>query len=174
MSFEQFVGQELEWVQPRAMRRAFHLIADGENVASLQFESGSRATGECAGGKWTFQRTGFLAPKITVREAGSDLDLAVFTPMWMGGGTVAFAAAQRYQFRPDNFWRTEWVFETEDGKVLTTISGRPHLFKMGGVATVAQSAALLPETPVLLLLTWYVRVLMNADAEAAATMAAVS
>lgn len=171
MSLDLVVGQELEWNQPKVMRRLFTLMNGSSEIALLRFESGSLATGEYNGGKWTFKRTGFLSPKITVRAGGSDADLAVFTPGRMGGGTVAFATGPRYSLRPTNFWRTEWTFETEDRHVLVTLSGRPHLFKLGGIATVTQMAAGLTETPVLLLLMWYVRVLIHEEEAAGAVVA---
>jgi hypothetical protein len=89
-----------------------------------------------------------------------------------GERLVALTTGPRYQLRPTNFWRTEWTFESEDGRVLATLSGRPHLFKQGGVATVTQSAAGLPETPALLLLMWYVRVLIHEEEAAGAVVVA--
>jgi hypothetical protein len=173
MSLDQTAGHELEWRQPEMVRRFFELGDSGTEVASLRFESGfgSLATGQCGEGTWTFKRSGFLSPKVTVREGATGQELAVFTPGWNGSGWVAFRAGSRYHLRPTNFWRTEWNFETEDGRVLVTLAGRPHLFKQGGAATVAEPAATLPETPVLLLLMWYVRVLMHEDAAAGAVVA---
>jgi hypothetical protein len=169
-------GQEMEWRQPEAVVRYFELMHDAHLMASLRFESrcGSLARGECDGRTWTLKRTGFFAPRVTVRVAGSEADVAVFTPGWMGGGWVAFPAGPRYHLRATDFWRTEWAFETEDGRALLTLAGRPHLFKDGGAATIAPPAAGLPETPVLLLLMWYVRVLTHEDASAAAVVAACS
>ena len=172
MSLDQVVGQELEWSQPEFMRRYFTLRNDSGELATLRFDSRSLATGECDGASWTFKRTGFLSPKVTVRAVGSEVELAVFTPTGMGGGSVVFSSGARFQMRSKNFWRTEWVFESEDGSVLATLAGRPHVFKDGGVATVAQLAAHLPETPVLLLLLWYVRVIMHEESAASAAVVA--
>lgn len=172
MSLDLVVGQELEWSQPKAMRRFFTLMNGPSEIASLRFESRSLATGEYNGGTWTFKRTGFLSPKITVRPGGSDGDCAVFTPGWTGSGTVAFATGPRYHLRPSNFWRTEWTFEAEDGRVLATLSGRPHLFKQGGIATLTEVAANLAEAPVLLLLMWYVRVLIHEEEATGAVVVA--
>jgi hypothetical protein len=74
MTVEQAVGQELEWRQPGALRRFYQLTHDEREIATLRFESscGSLAAGECGQAKWTFKRTGFLSPKISVREAGSE------------------------------------------------------------------------------------------------------
>lgn len=54
-----------------------------------------------------------------------------------------------------------------------TLGAIHGFFKQGGAAMVSPSAAGLPEAPVLLLLIWYVRLLMHADAEAGAVVAAV-
>jgi hypothetical protein len=176
MTAEQAVGQELEWRQPETLRRFYQLTQDGREIATLRFESscGSLATGVCGQAKWTFKRTGFLSPKISVREAGSETNIALFTPGWMGSGWVVFSSGRRYHLRHTNFWGTEWAFEAEDGTAAITLSGNQGFFKQGGTATVAQSVAGLPETHVMLLLIWYLRVLMNEDASAGAVVAACS
>ncbi|MGA2590456.1 MAG: hypothetical protein ABSH32_11105 [Bryobacteraceae bacterium] len=176
MNLDQTVGHELEWRQPEILRRIYQLTCNGSEVAILSFESryGSLATGECGQGKWTFKRTGFLSPRVSIREAGSETDLAIFTPGWTGSGSLAFGSGRRYQLRPTNFWHTEWAFQTEDGNPAVTLSGPHGVFKQGGNAGVAQSAAGSPETPVMLLLIWYLRILMNADAAAGAAVVACS
>jgi hypothetical protein len=109
-----------------------------------------------------------------VRDGGSEVDIAVFTPTWTGPGTVVFASGARYQFRPSNFWRTEWQFETEDGRALMKLSGRTHIFKQGAIATLLPDAPSVPGTPVLLLLMWYVTVMMNEENASAAAVVACS
>jgi hypothetical protein len=169
------IGQdELEWRQPDALHRLYQLTRNGETIATLRFEkcSGSLATGEYAQKQWTLKRTGFLSPRVLVREAGSEVDLAVFTPNWTGKGWLAFANGRRYQLRSTNFWQTEWAFEAEDGSPTVILTGPHGVFKQGGHATVTESAASLPETPVMLLLIWYLRILMNEDASVAGVIAA--
>jgi len=174
MSLDEAVARALEWRQPGALHRFYQLTQDGREIATLRFEKsyGSLATGVCGQARWTFKRTGFLSPKISVREAGAETDLALFTPGWMGSGWMVFSGGRRYHLRHTNFWGTEWAFESEDGSAAITLSGNPGFFKQGGTATVAQSAVGLPETPVMLLLIWYLRVLMNEDASAGAVVAA--
>jgi hypothetical protein len=169
MSLEQLPGTELEW---RQSERRFHqLIFQEQEIASLQFEkrSGSLATGTQGKNRWTFKRTGFLAPRITVRAEGSEREIAEYTPHWCGGGWVGFDSGRRYQLRHTNFWGTEWAFEAPDGTAAISLSGCSGVFKQSGVIQVAPGVATLPETPVLALLIWYVRLLMNEDA-ATATM----
>jgi hypothetical protein len=176
MTLEQTVERELEWRQPKALSRHFQLMEGDGEIATLRFQSssGSLATGEYGGNQWTFKRTGFFSPKISVRAPGSDADLAGFSPEWMGGGWVTFSSGRRLHLRRTNFWGTAWAFEGEDGAAAVRLSAHHGLFKLGGVATVAKNAASLSETPVLLLLMWYVLVLMNEDAAAGAVVAAGS
>jgi len=174
MNLDEVVDRELEWRQPEVLRRLYQLTCDGREVLTLRFEKlfGSLATGECGQRRWTFKRMGFLSPRVSVREAGSETDVAIFTPSWTGSGWVAFAFGRRYQLTQRNFWATEWAFQAEDGSDAIVLSGPQGLFKAGGNARVAQSAAGLPEAPVLLLLIWYLRVLMNEDAGAGAVVVA--
>ncbi|MGO4881853.1 MAG: hypothetical protein ACLP59_13650 [Bryobacteraceae bacterium] len=175
MNLEQVAGQEMEWRQAEATRRFYRLTLGEREIASLRFESsyGTRGAAECGFSQWTFKRTGFLSPKITVREPGSESDLAVFTPGWTGRGWVVFNSGRRYRLRHTDFWGSQWVFETADGAAAVTLGAIHGFFKQGGAAMVSPSAAGLPEAPVLLLLIWYVRLLMHADAEAGAVVAAV-
>ncbi|MGA2135255.1 MAG: hypothetical protein ABSH50_23455 [Bryobacteraceae bacterium] len=170
---EEVAERQLTWRQAEALRRYFQLMDGEREIASVRFESlgGSRATGQSGGKAWTFKRTGFLSPKITIREPGSDKDIAAFSPGWMGSGWIAFAGGRRFQLRHTNFWGTAWAFEAEDGAPAVLLSAHPGFFKQGGVATVTQAAAGWPETPVLLLLIWYVRILANEDAAASAGVA---
>jgi len=54
------------------------LRAGDDLVATLRFQRGSLADAEAEGHHWTFKRQGFWQPRVTVRLAGSDADVAVF------------------------------------------------------------------------------------------------
>ena len=154
-----------EWSQPEAFRRAHLLTANGLNVGSLNFEkgSGSLATAACAGDAWSFKRVGFLSPRVSIRKAGSDSDLAVFTPTWSSGGTVEFAGGRRFGLRCLSFWGCDWAFEDEQGQPVVTLHGPKGFLKSGGESRVTDVGAGLQETPLLLMLLWYVRLLANED-----------
>ncbi len=98
MNLDQAAGETLEWRQAQALRRSYQLTCNGQEVAALHFEKsfGSLATAERAGRRWTFKRTGFFSPRVSVREAGSEADLAIFTPGWTGAGLVAFRSGRRF------------------------------------------------------------------------------
>jgi len=176
MNLNESAGNELEWRQPESLRRSYQLTCKGSEVAKLSFENryGSLATGESGGGKWTFKRMGFMSPRVSVREAGSETDLAIFTPGWTGSGWLVFRTGRRYQLRHTNFWATEWAFQAEGENPAVTLTGPHGVFKQGGNARVAPSAAGSPETPVMLLLIWYLRILMSTDAGGGAVAAAGS
>lgn len=173
MNFDATVGHEFEWTQPEALRRLYELSFNGREVATLSFDKGfgSLATGEFGEGKWTFKRAGFLCPRVSVREAGSDADIGIFTPTWTGSGWLTLSSGRRYHLRHTNFWATEWAFEIEDGTTAITLAGPHGLFKHGGYARVSQSVAAQPETPIMVLLIWYLRLLMNQDAGVVAAIA---
>jgi hypothetical protein len=164
------VGTQFEWRQPEAFRRFHELMACGKTVASLRFEKGcgTLATATYGDARWTFKRTGFWSPRVTVRQAGSETDLAIFTPRWTGGGQLAFAAGRQFQLKSLSFWGGEWVFETADGSEAVSVRGPRGLMKHSGEASLGLSARSLPETPILLLLIWYLRLLMLEDAAATA------
>ena len=63
-----------------------------------------------ADGHWTFKRTGFFNPRITVRLNGHDTDLALFKPQWTGGGVLEFYSGPRLLWGSSGFWRTHWSF----------------------------------------------------------------
>jgi hypothetical protein len=81
-------------VQPHALKREFELRAGEATIASLEFRStfGSLASAESGDGSWTFKRVGFWRSHVTVRESGSETDLAVFrNNTWSAGGTLELA-----------------------------------------------------------------------------------
>ena len=166
----QVSSRKLVWKQTRALKRVYELKADGEDVAALRFDTGfgSRATGETAKGKWTFKRVGFLTPRVTVREAGAEADLALFVPNLGGGGVVTFVSGSRFTLKSLNFWGTEWAFLREDRSTALSLRGPRGMVRRGGEMTVSAEAAALSETPILALLAWYVRLLAHADEAAAA------
>ncbi len=79
-------GKDLCWIQPKGLGRHFELWAGDDVLATLQFETlcGSLATATSAEGSWTFKRVGFFNPRVTVRKAGEEVNLAVYTPKWTG------------------------------------------------------------------------------------------
>ena len=163
-------GQELLWIQPAALKRQHELRAGDDVVATLTFQRGSLADGEAAGGHWTFKRQGFWQPRVTVRTAGSDVDLAVFHPRWVGGGTLEFPDGRAARLSSANFWQSEWVWQ-ENEKPLIRFTGRHGFIKANGAVEIQPDAAALADLAMLVLLGWYL-ILLHAEDSAAASSAA--
>jgi hypothetical protein len=122
-------------------------------------------------GNWTFKRVGFLNPRITVREAGQEGDLALFTPRWTGGGALEFRQGGEYSWGSANFWGTRWAFKKGEGEPLLTFGPQDDakfrdLFKVQGHVEVTPTGAGLAEAALLLFLGWYLVIMHRNDSAA--------
>jgi hypothetical protein len=163
-------GEELLWIQPAGRRREHELRAADDVVATLRFQRGSLAEAEAEGHHWTFKRQGFWQPRVTVRAPGSDADVAVFRPRWAGGGTLDFADGRSVRLSSANFWQSQWVWQEKD-QPLILFKGRHGIVKAKGAVEIQPGAESRPDTPLLVLLGWYL-ILLHADDTAAATAGA--
>jgi len=161
----------LVWAPSPSSSRRFELRAGGEVAASLTFDKavGSLATGRASAGTWTFKRAGFLQPCVTVRDIGSEYDLAVFRPTWTGSGDVEFRSGTRVHWRPFGFWNSEWGFVRGDARLLTFL-WLPETAELDVRVEFPPAALDLGEFPILLLLGWYLRVLAYQETAAAASL----
>ena len=166
----EIAGQELLWVQPAVFSREHELRAGDDVVATLRFQRGSLADAEAAGGHLTFKRQGFWQPRVTVRTAGSDADLAVFHPRWVGGGALEFPDGRAVRLSSANFWQSEWLWQDNE-KPLIRFKGRHGLIKARGGVEIQPEAVALPDLAMLVLLGWYL-ILLHAEDSAAASSAA--
>src|SRR5215510_2121011 len=156
IEFHQALGSRLEWRQPSALKRYYELISSDQLAGTLRFEKGigTLATAECSGQRWTFKRTGFWSPTVSVRAAGSTSDSAIFTPRWKGGGELVFQSGRRFLLKSVRFWGGEWAFETDEGTEI--VSAIPHgIIRNRAETYLGLPAATLAETPLLILLIWY-------------------
>ncbi len=169
----QTAGEELLWVQPAARRREHELRAGDDVVATLGFQRGSLADAEVEGHHWTFKRQGFWQPRVTVRVAGSDADVAVFRPHWAGGGTLELADGRTADLRSANFWQSQWAWQQKD-QPLILFKGRYGIVKAKGAVEIQPGSAGLPDTPLLVLLGWYLILLHAEDSNAAAGSSAAA
>jgi hypothetical protein len=171
-SISETADQERLWTQPAAFQREHELRAGDDVVATLRFQRGSLADAEAAGAHWTFKRQGFWQPRVTVRAAGSDVDLAVFHPRWVGGGTLEFPDGRALRLSSANFWQSEWLWQDAE-KPLIRFKGRHGFIKANGAVEIQPEAIANPDLAMLVLLGWYL-ILLHAEDSAAATVAAAS
>jgi hypothetical protein len=135
----------------------YELRAGAEIVATLKWQKGmSLFAGDAAEGQWTFKRTGWLRPRVTVRRKDDATDLVTFTPT--RGGALEF---------PEGF-----SFKDANGEALVQMRlTRTAPVCLGAEVTLSPAALVLPDVSLLALLGWYVLVLAsNDDAEGAAAL----
>ena len=71
---------------------------------------------------------------------------------------VTFASGARYCWNRAKIWSGQWCFRRE-GEASICLSQHAGPLREGGRVSVCEQAAQLPETAVLVLLAWYLRVL---------------
>ena len=175
MKIVELIGQELGWVQPRALKMEYELRIGDMVAATLHFRSsfGSFATATSTEGSWTFKRIGFWQTRATIRASGAETDLAFFRNIsWSGGGTLEFPDGRKYPANT-NFWATQYEFKTEAGESLIRykkIAAMLHLTCQVEISELARNVA---ELPWMVSLGWYLTVMMQMDSAAvvAATVA---
>jgi hypothetical protein len=153
-------GGQLLWVQPHN-GLVFELRGGDEVVGSLRWERNSLARGETAGQQWTFKREGIWHPHVTVRIAGSDVNLGLFHPDWTGGGRLELG--RQLRFGASGFWRPQW--DWMDGDQPLVHFERRGMFKLESHVQIEKAVAASPDVPLLVVLGWYLLVLAALDAE---------
>jgi len=173
---------ELFWEQPRATRRNFVLRSGKRKFGQLDFRSdfNSLADAISADEAWTFKRAGFISPHVSVRRAGSKIDLATCHPNWTGTESkIQLSNREAYLWKVANFWATSFSLSNGDGIELVTYrSGSEekkisNLFKNQARAHIALEAWQVAELPLIVMLGWYLVLMQQDDSAAVAVMGAI-
>jgi hypothetical protein len=160
------------WSQPKVLERTFELREGDHLLGTLHFAKswGSLATASLAAGEWTFKRTGYFRPRVTVRRRGQEADLAVYQPkVWGSEGELQFAGGRSSGWRSANFWATQYAFLDSVGRALVTFKPGAEdkkwsdVFKFQALVEIDPSAHGLEELPLLLALGWYLMILHHGD-----------
>ena len=157
----ELANRGLMWVDSGGGNWAYDLRAGGERIGYMHFEteSGSRATGELDGRRLIFESHDRTPPYVVILEEGCQEPLATFTQRWTGGGLVRFKSGARYCWNTSHIWSTTYCFRREGQKASVCVSQEAPSRK-GSRVTVCCDAAGLPETPVLVLLGWFLEILV--------------
>lgn len=149
-------GTELQWIQPSAFRRRYELRFQEKVIARLEFPSffSTQAKADSEEGCWMFQRSGFLNPKVEIREYNKELRSATYVPKMFGGsGTLQLSLGRSLIFRL-NMWQTKAEFVTDKGELL--FSMKVHgIFRSGATVVVHEKAAEYSEAKWVILFAWY-------------------
>lgn len=153
---------DLRWIEPTGESRQYALRTACDEIGSLEFEPGSElhAVGELNGQRWTFESHDSMRSYVVVRAEGEREPIATVAPRRRGGCFVGFRNGARYCWNTRHLWSTTWCFwrESEDASVCVIENA---LSKRGARVKVCTEASHLPETPVLVLLGWFLEILLN-------------
>ena len=162
--------QELMWVQPARLQRAFELHASDDVVAVLRFERSSLASSETAWQKWTFQQEGSWRRQVTIRTPDSD-DALVFNGARTGGGALELSQGRLLRFGATNFWQSRWDWSDNESQApLLHFKRRAGFMKTEGQVDIETAAVTYPELPLLVVLGWYLLILFARNAAAGAVI----
>jgi hypothetical protein len=121
---------------------------------------------------------GFFRPHVTVRNAGSDDDLAVYRPKWTGTeGELAFRGGAIFTWTVANFWATRYEIKESSGLTLIEYKsggkdgGLKDFFRSQAHVTITEIGRRYPQVGLLVLTGWYLILLQQSDAAAAAAAA---
>lgn len=173
-SMQNYLGQELKWIQPAMMNRDYELRTPelGDAVATLRWETmmAVRAEAYTNEGIYYLDRRGAFNRQIQVREQKERDPIATLKPNMNASGTLNFVNGQAYKFDAANFWRTEWHWKSADEGVLMNFRFERRLkegLKQEVVVLIDPAAADFLETPLLAIVGFYQILLMQQDAAAA-------
>ena len=173
------IGLSVEWMQPKALARAYELSDGTRTFATLSFEKqfGSLGRAETTNGVFTMKRVGFFTTHITLRREGSDVDIASYHPRWTGSaGELRFPDGRLYQFKSANFWGTRHEVLDAQGRVLLALrsgvedSHFSDIFKIQARLDLDTALRDNRDLDQIVVLVWYIMLLHHQDAAAGAAV----
>jgi len=152
--------RDLTWEYPKSEGDPFLLRGEQGEAGRLQFHEEPEASiAEFGGNRWTIRYTTKLRPHIRIYLADSQQLVAEYVPVLTGGGVVTFASGARYRWKKTAIFGDKWCFRTEEQSASVCIRQEAGALRQGGKVAICCGAENLPETPVLLLLAWFLRIL---------------
>lgn len=152
---------ELAWSFPEQGESAYVLHCHDKPIGWLRFEKdpGANSIAEWEGRRWTFERTGAHHAPVTMRCQGSEEAAAVFIPWSTGGGIAVLRSGARYCWNRKQVLSATYCFRGEENKSAVCVTQESGPLVAGGTVHVCADAVESPDTPILVLLAWYLRIL---------------
>jgi hypothetical protein len=172
-------ARRYEWIQSKSPSEEFVLSADGKKMAGFKFTNWTRTAmiGESAWGKWTYSTRGFWKPDYVIYNAETGVEEAVYTPRWhTTEGTLQLAGGERFQWNLTGLFSGVSVLTDDAGREILRIHpGRKtsrwrDMFKTEGTVDVMTRRNDPRFLSMLVLFCWYLLLLRQEEASAAATV----
>lgn len=161
---------EWVWTRPKVFRRLYELRAGDDLVATLESPSlfSSAAIATTSDGQSLLRHTGLLRGRVLLTDLAGGEPRIRFQPGWFGAGTVHCSDGGEWTWKRSDFWGRTWCFESASGTPLLSFVRRPAWFRTAVAVEPSPEARRLAELPDLALLGFYLLLLMQRQAQAAA------
>lgn len=161
-------GRTVQWRPLKGKRRSWGLVVGGRDLATVSMPKlfGNLAIAETPAGRWTFKRVGVFRQVVTVRRPDEEENLATMARRW-GKESLLECRGRRFTWRRESFWGRRWSWVASDGSLLVGFKTRMG-FRYSATVEVSREARRYEDTPLLLVLGWYLIVLQAQEAAAAA------
>jgi hypothetical protein len=154
-SWAEMSGEALTWTQLRA---GLYCLRGGEGVYAqlrCQAAASSSATGQTGDERWSFRRIGLQRPRIAVRRAGQERDVAVFRHSGQGEGTLVLGDGRRFAWRRTRMRGREKGFFDADGEPVIRFTPLAMPGTVRARVDVPSDRLEMAELPLLALVGWY-------------------
>jgi hypothetical protein len=172
-SWAEMSGEVLTWTQPRA---GLYCLRGGEAVYAqlrCQVAAGVVASGEVGEERWSLRRIGLQRPRIAVRRAGEEKDVAVLKHSGRGEGVLELRDGRRFTWKATRLRRREKGFYDAEGEMMMRFWPQPAPGKIQARVELARERLGMPELPLLALAGWY-RMLIEMENEAGAAATSIA
>jgi hypothetical protein len=117
-------GDEFLWLQPEAHVRNFDLLKDAEKFGTMNFrtKNGTLAFSYNPIQDWSFKRTGFLNPAVTIRMPNADSDYALYLPEVFSGGQLHMLNGRPFGWKSEKIGRNTWYFSDKNKNRIMSFS----------------------------------------------------
>lgn len=158
----------LRWLRTSENPMAFDLASGDARVARLRWarHGASLTTAELATETWTLKRGGFLNPRVTVRVAGSEMNVARLSAH-LSSHRIEVRGGHSYALHRAGLLVPAWKVSTDAGVEILHIEPVREGRKLEGGAVLASPAGVAsPDLPLLAVVSWYFIVLAWFEDEA--------
>jgi hypothetical protein len=114
--------QTIQIVRPKMLKASYELQLNSKIIGTIIFPKamGTLAEVRLFEEEWTFKRTGFWKPLISVRKKGEDKDfiLVSFSGGWNRGISFTTADGILYEMVSKGFWNPKWYWMRHDRQLI--------------------------------------------------------
>lgn len=164
-------GQELVCRRTGAFARDAELLLSDEPVATLEAVGlfGGRVAAECADGRWSIARKGWLSSTTLMTAEDRPAEAARFErAFWGTRGELVIPDGRRYGWRRKSWWSMRYAIE-KDGAPVLSFRQQAKWFQTSVIVGVEPAAgAVARDLPVLVLFGCHLILSAIAAAQAAA------